>query len=326
MNILITGATGFIGSNLTQRLIDEGHLCRCLVRKKSLIEPIKDHANIELFYGDITRKETLKDICKGIDIVINSAGILGQWNSSIEDLRPVNAEGITNLVDEMVKNHVQYIIQLSAGGVTGPVNGPPADKTYISQPKTPYEKTKWEGEKNTIMLFNRFKLPIVVIRPTFTYGPGDPHKLPLFRAVKKGRFIFIGSGESTNHPVYIDDLISGIILVLQTRPLGETFIIGGPSPVTKNELIGANAHELDVNRNFLHIPRWLASLGGIGMVFLAKLFKFEPILTPSRVSMMADNWGYSIKKATAKLGYKPKVDLKTGIHMTAQSYMDLGWL
>lgn len=324
--ILVTGATGFIGRNLVRRLVAQGHVCRCLVRKNSRIDCFEDDANVELFYGDITQKHSLTGICKGIDVVINSAGILAKWDSSIDDLRSVNADGIVNLADELIGNTVEYVIHVSAGGVTGPVKGPPADETYECRPKTVYEKTKLEGEEKALQLFRQHNLPIVVVRPTFTYGPGDPHKLPLFRSVKKGSFVFIGSGASTNHPVYIDDLITGILLLLNKRIAGEIFIIGGPQPVTKKDLVQTIAEELGVNKSFLHIPRWLAISGASVLVFLARLLRFEPIVTPSRVSMMADNWGYSVKKAKERLGYEPQFNLKPGIKKTVQSYIELQWL
>jgi len=326
MNILVTGATGFIGKHLVKRFTEQGHFCRCLVRKNSDVAPLKNFKNVDFFYGDISKRETLANICKGIDVIINSAGILGKWDSTVEQLRPVNADGILNLYNEMKRNNVGYIIHLSAGGVTGPVEGPPADEAYTCKPMSPYEQTKWEGERNAVRLWEKYKLPVVVARPTFTYGPGDPHKLPLFKAIKKQHFTYIGSGKSTNHPVYIDDLISGIMLLLEKRPVGETFILGGQGPVSKKELVDTIGEELGVRTNFLHIPRWMANLIALGMVFLANILKFDPILAPSRVRMMADNWGYSIEKARKNLGYFPKVDLKRGISLTVKSYKELGWL
>jgi dihydroflavonol-4-reductase len=296
------------------------------VRSQSVIDKFNHVSNIEFFYGDISDEGSLTDICRGINIVIHAAGILGKWNSTVDDLRPVNADGIRNLAQEMRESDVEYIIHLSAGGVTGPVTGGPADETYRCHPRTPYEITKWEGEKNALSLHKNYELPLVVVRPTFTYGPGDPHKLPLFRMVKKGRFVFIGSGHSTNHPIYIDDLVSGVMLVLERRPIGEEFIIGGPRPVSKKELINTIAQELGVTAKFLYTPRWLASLGAFGMVSLAKVLHFDPILTPSRVSMLADNYGYSIAKAGQNLGYLPQIDLQDGIRFTVKSYTDLGWL
>ena len=326
MNILVTGGTGFIGRHLLKRFTEQGYFCRCLVRKDSNIDSIKNLGNIEFFYGDISQKETLTNVCKEIDIVVNSAGILGKWNSTIEQLRPVNSYGILNLLDELEKNNVNYTVHLSAGGVTGPVKGDPADETYNCQPISPYEQTKWEGEKNAIHLWQKYGFPIVVARPTFTYGSGDPHKLPLFHAIKRGRFMFIGSGRSMNHPVHIDDLVSGIMLLIEKRPIGEVFILGGPRPVSKKELVNTIGEELGVNTNFLHIPRWLASSIAIGMVSLAKILNFDPILAPSRVRMMADDWGYSIEKAKKELGYSPQIDLKKGIALTVKSYKDLGWI
>lgn len=326
MNILITGATGYIGRHILKRLTDENHYCRCLVRDKSNVDSIKDFKNVELFYGDISQKNTLTHICKGIDVVINSAGILGKWNSTLESLRPVNAYGIINLSDEIAQNNVGYVVHLSAGGVTGPVHSKIADESYICKPMTPYEISKWEGEKNALRLYHERTLPITVVRPTFTYGLDDPHKLPLFKSIIKRRFIFIGKGDSLNHPVYIDDLVEGIMLLLERRPIGELFIIGGPHPVTKMDLVNTIGEELGVKTDFMHIPKWITGLSASIMVYLARFFNFDPILTPSRVSMMADNWGYSIKKAKEELGYSPQTELKEGIAMTVKTYKQLGWL
>lgn len=326
MKILITGATGFIGQNLVKKLTKEGHTCRCLVRKTSNIDSLNGEGAVEFIYGDISQKNSLTNVCEGIDIVVNSAGMLGKWDSSVEDLKPVNTDGILNLSNELIKHKVQYVIHLSAGGVTGPVKGPPADEGYECCPITPYEKTKLEGENNALSLYKHFDIPLVIVRPTFTYGPGDPHKLPLFRAVKKRKFVFIGTGESTNHPVYIDDLLKGISILMDKRPVGEIFILGGKVPVAKRDLIETIAHELGVESNFFHVPRPLATIAAHCLVSAARIMNFEPILTPSRVNMMADNWGYSIVKAREFLGYEPEIDLKTGIHRTALSYKDLGWI
>ena len=183
-------------------------------------------------------------------------------------------------------------------------------------------------------MYKERKLPITVARPTFTYGVDDPHKLPLFRSIRKRRFIFIGNGNSTNHPVYIDDLIEGIMLLLERRPVGDVFIIGGPRPVTKMELVNIIGEELGVKTDFLHLPRWIADPAALSMLYLAKIIGFDPLLTPSRVSMMADNWGYSIHKAKTELEEKVKertaeleeknITLKVLLQMIQHPLTDIG--
>jgi dihydroflavonol-4-reductase len=326
MNVLITGATGFIGGNILKYLSEEGHFCRCLVRECTRVEGLQKSPNVAWFPGDLAKRETLAGICNGIDVVIHCAGELGRWNTTIEDLYPVNVMGIVNLSDEMIRNKVGFVIHVSAGGVTGPVEGGRADETYCCHPKTPYEKTKYQGEKNAFMLYEKYHVPLAVIRPTFTYGPADPHKLALFRTIRKGRFVLLGSGESTVHPLYIGDLLTGIRRVLEKRPAGELFIIGGPRAVTKKELACTIAEALGVKSRFFHVPTGLAAIAAQLSVLLAQFFSFEPILTPSRVSMMTNDWGYSIQKARNALGYEPAVNLKEGIRRTVKSYRETGWL
>ena len=133
----------------------------------------------------------------------------------------------------------------------------------------------------------------------------DPHKLALFKAIKKGRYAFIGSGESVNHPVYIDDLISGILLAVENGKRGEIYIVGGERPVTKMELVNTIADALGVKRPKMRIPHRLAWPAASILEFFGRTFHFEPILTRARVMMMADNFGYSIKKSKTDLHYKP---------------------
>jgi len=169
-------------------------------------------------------------------------------------------------------------------------------------------------------------IPASVVRPTFTYGPGDPHKIALFRAVKRGRYAFIGDGESVNHPVYLDDVIHGLLLALEQARDGEVYIVGGPRPVTKRELVCTIADALGVRRPFLRIPRWVATPAAVTLELLGRTLGFEPILTRSRVMMMADDFGYSIEKARRELGYEPRTELAEGLGKTIDSYVESGLL
>lgn len=320
MKVLVTGATGFIGSHLVPALVKRGYKVRCLVRKTSDISKLKKLKNVEFFYGDVAKRETLEGINKNIDVVFNVAGLLGKWNTTYQDLAPVNVEGVKNLMEKFKNTKIKKFIHFSAGGVTGPIKNGLANEEYSCHPSTPYEKTKYDGERIALKLGKRYNLPIVVIRPTFTYGPGDFHKLTLFRLVKNGFFVFVGDGKSLNHPVFIEDLIQGALLALKRGKSEEVYIIGGPEPVSKRNLVYTIAECLNVKLKTIKVPYSLAIIAASIMENLAQILHFQPILTKSRVSMMGNNWGCSISKAKQELGYNPKINLKEGVKRTVEWY------
>ena len=143
-----------------------------------------------------------------------------------------------------------------------------------------YQATKLAGEQQLLEEATGSGLPVVIARPSFTYGPGDTHKLALFRAVKKKRFAFVGGGRGILHPLFIDDLVAGIQLCAVVGQAGQAYILGGERPVTVREQVneldqvlildlGANNR----NHNFIKKPsvktggflyvciRWFISLG-----------------------------------------------------------------
>lgn len=320
---VVSGATGFIGGYLVVALLRSGYAVRALVRdRKRFAGP----PGTEVFEGDLLQPESLAGIEKGVDVVVHCASLLGKWGSDPSLLHDVNVGGAVHLLERFDGGGLHRFVHLSAGGVTGPVGRDAVDETYDCRPATPYERTKLEGERRVLEISRERRIPATVVRPTFTYGPGDPHKLALFRAVKKGRYAFIGDGMSVNHPVYIDDLIRGILLAIDRSRPGEVYIIGGKAPVTKRELVFTIADLLRVRRPFLRIPRWIAWLAAIKLEALGWLTGIEPILTRSRVMMMGDDFGYSIDKARRELGYEPRVELREGIENTINSYVESGRL
>jgi nucleoside-diphosphate-sugar epimerase len=319
--LLVTGATGFIGRKLVRTALREGLEVRALVRDPTDASGL---GRAELFAGDLVEPDSLEGIEAAVDAVVHCAGILGKWGMDEAVLHAVNVQGSLNLLNRFAGCAISRFIHLSAGGVTGPVREGVVDETYACRPATAYERTKLLGEQKILQVAAGLEVPAAVVRPTFTYGPGDPHKLALFRAVKRGRFAFIGNGRSVIHPVYADDLIAGIMLALDRARPGEIYIIGGHRPVTKRELVHTIADTLGVDRPGWRIPRWLARPAAVLLEGTGRALGFEPILTRSRVMMMADNFGYSIEKARQQLDYAPETDLSDGIRKTVVAYEEAG--
>lgn len=323
--LLITGATGYIGGQLARYYHQQGQILHLMVRHPANLPPDLQGAG-EIVVADLTQPQTLADAIQGVDYIIHAAGLLGRWGTPYKTLQKVNVQGSLNLVRAAEQAQVKRLIHLSAGGVTGPLKSEFVDESYPPKPSTDYERTKWEGEEAVLKIARQENVNLLALRPTFTYGPGDPHKLSLFRALQKQRFAFLGDGLSTIHPVYIDDLIAGIDLALKSEVKGSAIIIGGAKPVTKRELVFSIADVLGVRRPIIHLPVWLGESLARGCELAASLLGFEPPLTRSRVLMLSRNWGYSIAKAQQVLGYQPHVDLSEGLRRTVIWYREHGWL
>ena len=320
---LVTGASGFIGRHLVQSLLREGHSVRVLLRNPGRTEGL---AGTEIFKGDVTVPESLKGIEADIDIVIHCAGLLGKWGVSETTLYDVNVQGSIHLLRRFIGKGLQRFVHISAGGVTGPVTEAPVDEACSCHPETAYEKTKCLAEQKILSLSDQNGVSALVVRPTFVYGPDDPHKLSLFRAVKNRRFAFIGNRHSFITPVYIDDLVTGIMLAMKNGSNGEIYIIGGRQPVTKQVLVETIAAALGVKCAGISVPRRPAWICALGLEFIGRMLHFEPLLTRSRIRMMSDNYGYSVQKAMRELRYRPKIEIKQGIPKTVDGYQAAGLL
>jgi len=319
--ILLTGATGFIGGQVTAALLAAGHEVRALVRGS----PDRAPANTSPFVADLTVDSSLDGIEAGVSTVVHCAGRLGGWAVGTAELEAVNVLGTERLLRRFVGREVRVLV-LGAAGVTGPVQQGPADETYPCVPTTPYERSKHAAEVIVTRTARELGLDAAVLRPTFTYGPSDRHKLPLFRAIARGRYALLGSGDSLIHPVHVDDVVAGVLLALEHATTGRVYVIGGPRPVTQRELAETIADAVGARRPSWRIPVALARVAASLAEAAGRALGRDPLLTRSRVAMMSENFDYTIARARDELGFRPSVDLRTGIESTVRHYRAAGFL
>ena len=174
---------------------------------------------------------------------------------------------------------------------------------------------------------NEGAIPITIVRPSGIYGPGDTRFLKLFKAIKSGMFVMIGSGEVLYDMIFIDDLIEGILLCgTKSEAIGNVYILGGETYVTLNELVKIIAQILDVNVPRFHIPFTPTYFAAILCEFICRPLGIDPPLYRRRVDFFRKNRAFNISKAKLELGFKPKTDLNTGIRKTADWYFKEGLL
>jgi len=320
MKVLITGAGGFIGSHLVDSQLEQGHEVRALDLHLDLLRHQSAHPHLEAIRGDITDDEHLDEILAGVEVVYHLASAHLDVSLSDEHYRRVNVGGTLALLQAAQQAGVKRFVHCSSVGVIGDVENPPADETTECHPTNIYEKTKLEGESAALEFSQRTGFPVVVARPAWVYGPRCPRTSKLMRTISKGRFPFFGQGQNMRHPVYISDAVKGLELCASADGVnGEVFIIAGENAVPVSELVKVISAELGVNPSKLHLPIALGLLGGYSLEVAFKLIGKAPPFSRRSVDFFLKHNAYDISKAKRMLGYKPQIDLRTGIQKTIQS-------
>jgi nucleoside-diphosphate-sugar epimerase len=321
VNILISGATGFLGSHLVRVLAKEGHRCKCLVRRTSSTSELKDLDHVEFVYGDITDKESLKEAVKDVRVIYHLAAQIGKWGIPEKTFFAVNVRGTRNLLEVAHEGEVKQFIFCSTPGVQGKGYAQ-ASETLPYKPPYIYELTKCEGEKLVLGFHQKRKdLSVTILRPDFVYGPGDLRRLPLYRAIGNKRFYLIGNGRALLHPTYIEDVVQGFCLTANNHvSFGEIYNIAGPRAITVREYAETIAQTLNVSFPRLRFPKPFADILAKFFEVFSRITGKEPILSQSKVKFLTSDHGSNISKAMNRLGYRPETDFAVGIKRTVDWY------
>ena len=325
-NVLVTGVTGFTGGILGRRLLREGYDVVGL-SLPGLDTSDLEAAGVKIVNGDLCRKETLTTAVKDVDVIFHIAAVYREQNIPKQAFWDVNVSGTKNLLEVALDAGVKRFVHCSTVGVQGEITNPPATEETAYNPGDYYQRSKMEGEMLALDFFKNRGLKGVVFRPVGIYGPGDLRFLKLFRYILQGKFRMFGSGEVLYHLTYIDDLIDGIILVGETSGIeGEIFTLAGEKYTTLNEWVQILANVLDTKISQRHYPVWPLWMAGVFCEFLWKPFHIDPPIYRRRVDFFIKDRAFDISKAKRVLGYRPKVDLETGLRRTADWYRKEGLL
>jgi nucleoside-diphosphate-sugar epimerase len=317
--VLVTGVSGFTGSNLAMALIKKGYEVHGFVRAGSKVSNI-DPSKIALHRGDLGDAKAVEDAVKGMDLVYHIAASYRESGAPDSEYYKVNVDGTRYLLEASLKRGVKRFIHCSTVGVHGHVKNPPADETAPFSPGALYQKTKILGEE-VVQEYMKKGLKAVIFRPVGIYGPGDRRFLKPFKGVKKGRFLMFGSGEILYHLTFIDDLVEGIILCGEhANAPGKIYIIAGEKATTLNELVQRIAAELKVSPPKIKIPFWILYAASVLWESACKPFGINPPLFRRRADFFRKDRSFNTAKIRSELGYQPKVSLEEGIRRTSEWY------
>ena len=324
--ILVTGATGFVGSHLVERLLERGNRLRCLVRKSSNLRYVKD-PQINLVYGALDHSTDWDEALEGVNTVYHVAGTT--FARRAEDYFTVNHKGTETLLAEAVKRsaHIKRFVYVSSLAAVGPTrNGVPVDEETEPAPITSYGRSKLMGEEAVRMVSG--VLPVTIVRPPAVYGPRDYGIFEFFKAVKGGMFPMIGRQEKRVSLILARDLADGIILAGESeKSLGRTYFISSPDDYSMRAVADLIAALMRRRLRTFTIPRPVAYGVAFAAEGAAALLRKPPVINRDKVTDLSQTgWTCSIERARTELSYDPKIDLEEGLRETIAWYKSEGWL
>lgn len=326
LEVLVTGATGFIGSHLTETLVKAGYNVTCLVRETSNLRWIK-HLAVKLTYGSLEDKESLRQAVSGKDLVFHSAALINAVKRS--DFWRVNTEGTTNLLSacKEAAPSLRRFVFVSSQAAAGPSRkAQPVNEEDVCQPVSCYGLSKLEAEQ--IVKAHSKYFPYTIIRPSAVFGPRDPELLGYFKIFARGWTLQIGFRDRQFSVIFVDDLVRAIVAAAENpRAAGQTYLIAYPEPYSWS-LVGEKLQAaLNRRARKLIVPvAMLYFLGSLGTLW-AKIRQRPAVLNFDKAKEMAQpNWLCSTEKATKELGLQPSTPLNEALKTTFQWYKSQGWL
>jgi dihydroflavonol-4-reductase len=326
-NILVTGATGFVGANLAHRLVAMNERVRVLRREKSDPQLIND-LPVEHALGDVTDADAVERAMRGVEAVYHVAGHVGFWRKENQRHHEVNVGGTRNVVQAAVKNKVRRLVYTSSVATIGyTTDGTLADETTRynwTRPRIGYMETKRLAELEVLKGVEQ-GLDAVIVNPAIIFGPRDVHMNAggVIRDLHLGKFP--GYPPAATNVCDIDDVVDGHLQAMQRGRTGERYILGGENLPLREvfriiaEVIGARFPDRE-------IPLWVY-FGVAGLYELAALFTGRrPDLTRDLITAMRfQSCGFSSQKAIRELRYR-QTPFRQTIEKTYRWYKENGYL
>jgi farnesol dehydrogenase len=318
----VTGATGFIGNKLIQELIRQNFLIHVLVRSSSDTFTLK-HKNVTIYTGDITDRGSIKSAMSGCKYVIHLAAYAKIWPGNKNIFERINYDGTINVTEAAIECEVKKLILVSTAGVFGPS----LDNKSINEEsirKIPYfnyyEETKDQTDQFILQRYSS-QINLLIVCPSRVYGPGilnDSNSVTrlIKNYYKRKNILLPGKGSDIGNYVYIDSVVEGILLAMNSKIHSDRLILGGDNASFNQmfdllgELTGLKSRKFYVPICFINSLAYLFQL-------LGRLKLITPPITPAWTRRYFYNWHISSEKAEQKLNYNP-IKLKEGLKNTIE--------
>jgi len=335
--MLVTGATGFVGSNLVAHLLKQDWPVRCLIRDKLRAAPLQQ-LGAELSLGSLEDQESLDRATAETDVVFHLAGRIRALSS--QEFIKDNAEGTRRVAEACAAQNnppvMVLVSSMAAGGPSRP--GTPRRESDTDQPVSDYGRSKLAAERAATALSN--EVPISIIRPPIIFGPGDRSSLTIFRGVKSLRLHAVpGFRKFPVSIVYVADLCEALVRIAEggeravATKNGSSdsstgkYYIAAERTIKYGELGSLAGQALGYSTLVLPLPKAFFWLAGGSIEILGQIRRRPTVLGIDKIrEAVATGWECSDEKLRQGLGYQPTLPLEQRFAETAAWYRQHGWL
>lgn len=323
---IVTGASGFVGSHLVDKLLAEGHHVKCILRSTSSRKWLKDK-DVEIIDCGLFDREKLKKELTNVDYVFHIAGVVKAkredeyFKGNVESTRV-----LLEVVSEVSPNIKRFVITSSQTACGPAINGIPCNEETKEHPITTYGRSKLAQEQLAKSFMN--KIPITIVRPPAVFGPRDTEVYLVFKTYKAGLYTLIGFDNKQLNLIHVKDLVDGIYLASASEnSINKIYFVASELLYTWPQVGTAIRKAMGKGAITLRLPHSLvytvAAIAQFFAMFSSKAATFN--LEKARDFVQA-NWTCDVSRAKNDFGFSQKINLDEGIKETIDWYREMKWL
>jgi nucleoside-diphosphate-sugar epimerase len=327
VKVLVTGATGFLGGHVAERLAARGDTVRALVRKTSNTKHLQSLTGVELFEGSVEQAGRLGDAVAGVDAIVHCAGIVKARSG--DEFFMVNVGGTSNLVDAARKRgkSLRRFVHVSSLEAAGPSDDGAPIPVDQENPVTAYGRSKLAAEK--VVLAAKDDIAVTLLRPGAIYGPRDGEILEMFKSIQTGLLPLVGDGSAKGVWIYATDCADVCIRAIEADvPSGSVYFVDdGCGPLALRQMLADAERALGKRalvRASLPVPVFMTIARGVET--LGRLRGKAVMLTREKASMLLQDWICSSEATRAELHWQPQVPWNEGVVKAVAWYRENRWL
>jgi len=321
---MLTGATGFIGSHIAERLIQKKINLQLFTRRRNGLIDLFEKRGATIYVAQPDNMEILRSSLKDADVIIHCAGATKALRDS--DYIKANVEFTTNLLN--AANKQQRFVFISSQAAAGPSDSfIPIDENAEPNPLTYYGKSKLMAE-NHIKEWGKANNNYVILRPSVVYGPGEKDILNFFKLVNNGILLLLGNGKKRFSILHVHDLVNAVMICADHPSSGETYFVCNDKASSWEELglsiknALKRAHALTFK-----VPEHMAWVAGHVLDVISLMTQRPSLLNGQKIiEAKQAAWLCSNSKIKDKLKWNPEITLEKGIKQTADWYIQRNWI